>query len=847
MATKSTSEAKKTSENEIYSYRAGQRVVLTKRPDQFVVRASPEVLKARGWDKTEAVSPHSTRVSTTAANVDKAMEECRNYGVTHHAYDTAETNSEFLITDRILVTFKQAPSGEELDAFVGKYALLKLQNYSERDFLFQLTDQTGMNPVKLVVQLTENEPVVEFVDHDLNQRVKRMQFAVPTDSHYLEQWHLHTRRSHSLFDRRSSSRCEGAWQLLDNFGSAEVVVCVTDDGCRLDHRDFDSTGKFAGFGFFQGNQFITNLSPGADRARMYEDGEDHGTACAGVIGAEIDAGLTVGAAPGCRLLPIKWELIREDRGEFLAISDGKLLAVLDFVADKVDVISNSWGSSPQSNSSAVLIARIRELAQTGGPRRKGIVFLWAAGNENCPIQHNADVDTPFDDGRDGNGNWVGVNTSRTFRHNLVGIPGVMYVAAVASNAQRSHYSNYGTGIDISAPSNNLHIYRRMPSITGLGITTVEGASPTTTTRSFGGTSSATPLTAGIAALVISANPDLTALEVISILKRTASKDLDFTPYPKTPPASFDPNPTWDVSPIAPFDSGAFQNINSPDGTWSPWFGHGRVDAQAAVAEALSLRRAVQPQQQVLRRSSEPALPIPDNTPAGVTNSISFTESGRVGSVQVTVDIPHAFIGDLEVALISPSGRRTPLTTRSNASDVNLRRTFTAANTPALAALNGESIAGAWTLAVADVAARDTGTLQRWEIEFSAAAATAMELEDSPGLEIPDFNPAGINRTVTVTATGNVRDVSVSVDITHDFIGDLSLTLTSPAGTAVRLKTQSGDSSDNLITTFSPANTPTLAQFRGQSMAGIWTLNVTDHATGDIGKWNRWALKIDRAS
>jgi hypothetical protein len=56
-------------------------------------------------------------------------------------------------------------------------------------------------------------------------------------------------------------------------------------------------------------------------------------------------------------------------------------------------------------------------------------------------------------------------------------------------------------------------------------------------------------------------------------------------YPRTPSATFDLTPTWDVSSIAPFDRGDFLDIGDTNGTWSPWFGHGRVDAAAAVAEA----------------------------------------------------------------------------------------------------------------------------------------------------------------------------------------------------------------------------------------------------------------------
>ena len=51
--------------------------------------------------------------------------------------------------------------------------------------------------------------------------------------------------------------------------------------------------------------------------------------------------------------------------------------------------------------------------------------------------------------------------TRRFVNNMVDVPGLMHVAALASTAQRSHYSNYGTGIEICAPSSNSHAYFRM--------------------------------------------------------------------------------------------------------------------------------------------------------------------------------------------------------------------------------------------------------------------------------------------------------------------------------------------------------------------------------------------------
>jgi len=838
MAANSPRRTARTGDPGLYSYRNGKRISLVKQPDQFVLRASPEVADAAGLAVAEPVSPHSTRITTSPGALEADMARARAIAPTHHAYAAADTGTEFLITDRVLVTFRTAPSEADLSAFTSRYALVLLQTYSDREFLFQLTDHTGMNPVKLVVRLNEQEPTVEQADHDLNMRVFRRQFILPTDSAYAREWHLHPRFSNSAVDPRSSSRCEGAWQVLGHFGSSDVVVGVTDDGCRLDHGDFNSPGKFAAWGYFQGNQLVVNSSPSADPTRMYQPGANHGTACAGVIAAEVDAALTVGAAPGCRLLPIKWE----SQGPSLLISDSKFRLALDFMADKVDVVSNSWGNSPDMNFSTQILNRMQQLSGTGGRRGRGIVFLFAAGNENCPIDHNGAIDIPFTDGWNATLTaWIGVETSRVFEHNLTTVPGVMHVAALASNAQRSHYSNHGTSVGICAPSSNVHEYRRLP-VTGLGITTAQGTQITSITDTFGGTSSATPLVAGIAALVISANPELTALEVIGVLKQTAAKDLDTTPYARTPAASFDPNPTWDISPAGPFASGAFQNVGGPDGTWSPWFGHGCVNAHAAVVEAL--RRGT-PGQQVLRRASAPSLAIPDNTAAGVRDTIVFGEAGRVAALSVSVNITHTFIGDLVVTLQSPAGHSVLLHERAGGNTHDLVRTYKVADTPTLAAFGGETLTGAWTLSVADVAPVDVGRLDRWELEITLGEQAAVELEDAPGLSIPDDDATGIERTLTVAALGSVRDVTVAVDITHTYIGDLEVSLVSPAGTIVKLHERAGGPADNLVTTFTGAGVPGLNALRGQPMQGSWRFRVADRERVDLGKLNRWSLRIER--
>jgi subtilisin-like proprotein convertase family protein/subtilisin family serine protease len=702
-------------EGKTYTYRAGKKVFLKKSADEFVVRLQPEKLKDFGIGDALKVSSSSSRVSVPPVDLEPMMNDLRRFAPTHHAYYNSETGKEFLITDRIFVNFKDHLSQEELDSFAGRYGLNKIEAYDDQNYLFQVTDDTGMNPVKLVVKLNEEDPMVESADHDLNHRMKKFQLNLPKDPAYNRQWHLHTRYEHIDFDPRSSSRCEDAWMLMRSYGSPEVVVGVSDDGCKLDHPDFDSQGKFAGWGYFNGINLVSSMDKGADSKKMYVEGQDHGTSCAGVIAAEIDSALTAGAAPGCRLLPIKWE----SEGDTVQISDTRIRRALDFLEDKIDILSNSWGDAPDNIFAPIVVSKISNMAGSGGRRGKGVVFIWAAGNDNCPIQYSASVDIPYTDGykieEDKKPIWIGVKTAREFGNNLAGIPGVMHVAALSSRAQRSHYSNYGTGVDISAPSNNCHAYHRQDAI-GLGITTTSGGTGNII-EDFGGTSSSAPLVAGIAALVISANPELSALETISILKQTASKDLNFEGYPRSRPIPEDMNPSWDVSPIPPFDNGGFMDKGYPEGTWSPWFGHGKVDAAKAVAEAL-MRRAGGDQNPEVRLEEAPGAIIPDNNPSGIERALDVKEEGQVKEVEVSVDITHGFISDLIISLTSPAGTVVYLHKHTGGAADNIIRTYTPVIVSGLETLRGQPIKGTWRLKVADAAGGgDKGRLNSWRLRI----------------------------------------------------------------------------------------------------------------------------------
>ena len=103
--------------------------------------------------------------------------------------------------------------------------------------------------------------------------------------------------------------------------------------------------------------------------------------------------------------------------------------------------------------------------------------------------------------------------------------------------------------------------------------------------------------------------------------------------------------------------------------------------------------------------------------------------------------------------------------------------------------------------------------------------------------------AGLTRTLTCASEGDVGQVEVRVEITHTYVGDLSVSLVSPAGTTVVLHDRAGGSEDNLIKTFTATQVPALAALAGQPARGTWTLKVADHAGQDVGKLARWSLRI----
>jgi hypothetical protein len=151
-------------------------------------------------------------------------------------------------------------------------------------------------------------------------------------------------------------------------------------------------------------------------------------------------------------------------------------------------------------------------------------------------------------------------------------PEVMAVGASTSLNSHALYSNWGKEISVCAPANNFHPLDFQKPVPGRGIWTTDNEaygsgfkSRSRYTGRFGGTSASTPLTAGIAALVLSANPSLHAAEVRNILETTSDKIIDKGK-----------------------DHLGVNRSHYINGH-SEWFGFGKVNAWRAVEEAARRR------------------------------------------------------------------------------------------------------------------------------------------------------------------------------------------------------------------------------------------------------------------
>jgi len=443
-----------------------------------------------------------------------------------HVYNTLESEAPYIPTGKITLRFNEGVGEEEQNNLLDKYKLEVLSSRTQpesdddtRTYIVGVTPDSP-NPLKVAAELQQMK-IIKLAEPDL-ATPGRLAFQFPTDDLLPEQWHLlntGVQFGTSLgLKAGADARVVKAWQKALSLGDRSCIISVIDDGFDLSHPDLSTTNKIV-----SARDFENRSADPAPKNFIPGTGDWHGTACAGVATGSSNGKGVVGAAPNCRLMPVRW-------GKYL--SDASVEEWFGYVArEGAWIVSCSWGASdPRYVMSTLQREAIARCAKSGR-NGLGCVIVFAAGNDGRPVSGFA-------------------------IH-----PDVIAVAASNSRDERSDYSNYGEQISVCAPSNGSGGRGILTSdVTGQydynGFTYDSGYGPGDYTKTFGGTSSATPLVAGICALVLSADPALTSKQVKKIIEHTARQIGDKNTYTNG---------------------------------HSPYFGYGCIDAEAAVGYTLKVR------------------------------------------------------------------------------------------------------------------------------------------------------------------------------------------------------------------------------------------------------------------
>jgi serine protease len=336
----------------------------------------------------------------------------------------------------------------------------------------------------LAAELAARDPSVEYAEPD---RIMTRMF-VPNDPLYTNQW--------SYSDATAGLRLPAAW---DKSTGAGINVAVIDTGYRP-HADL--SGRI-----LPGYDFINNTSIAGDGNGRDADASDpgdsvvagqcgtgspaqdepsswHGTHVAGTIAAATNNGVGVaGVAFNAKVVPArvlgKCGGYTSDIADAIIWASGGTVASVPANANKARVINLSLGGSGACDTTTQ--------NAINSARSRGTVVVVAAGNSN-------------------------VDASGSSPANCAG---VIAVAALGKSGGKASYSNHGAVVDLAAPGGD----------SGAGILSTLNAGTATPAADnyayYMGTSMATPHVAGVAALMLSLNPNLTPDEVEAKLKSTA--------------------------------------------------------------------------------------------------------------------------------------------------------------------------------------------------------------------------------------------------------------------------------------------------------------------------------------
>ena len=362
----------------------------------------------------------------------------------------------------LLVKFKPGVSQEAIDELTARFNDQVEDRIENAPGWEAIDDLDDVNPNLTVAQYLA-QPEVEYAEPNYAIELDAVEAALPpihpSDPRFEDQWALANSGQRGGKQGADISAMH-AW--LTTTGSDKVVVAVLDSGVDYTHEDLapNMWKRPASVAPYHDDQLGTIDDEAGynaiDNAGDPMDENGHGTHCAGIIGAEGGNNLGItGVNWKVRIMPLKFM----NAGGFGTTKDA--IEAINYVIDRkkagvnVRIISASWGGTQRSRALQEVIQKAYE---------NDILFVAAAGNST-------------------------VNNDRS-PHYPSSYPNVLSVAALDRHDQLAKFSNYGLkSVAIAAPGVDI-------LSTWLGNAYEEKS----------GTSMATPVVAGVAALIVAENP-----------------------------------------------------------------------------------------------------------------------------------------------------------------------------------------------------------------------------------------------------------------------------------------------------------------------------------------------------
>lgn len=296
-----------------------------------------------------------------------------------------------------------------------------------------------------------------------------------------------------------------AWEITK--GSPDVVVAVFDEGVTSNHPDLPNSRQIRLNG--------SNFGYGDPNDPSPQGNDNHGNACAGVIAATMDNNEGIaGIAPDCKIMPIRWDSYTDGTG----MADG-----IKFAADNsAKIISCSWGAGSPWAYDPVIVSAIEYAIASG------TVVIFAAGNTaNHAMNNSGFVTFPANSEIE---SLITVGASDRYDGQAIYSPSSSLIDVVAPSHRAYSEQIEGETLEmwsLDIPENNGYNpapYELTDDVINYGeLLPNFGINYKAYTGRFGGTSHACPVVAGVVALMLSVNPNLSPNEVYAILTNTSDK------------------------------------------------------------------------------------------------------------------------------------------------------------------------------------------------------------------------------------------------------------------------------------------------------------------------------------